>query len=72
MREAASAYIGGDMRRYFALIPTTDDYTLMSPFDGEVPASRRPRSPTWKLAHRHADALAHPIDLDHLAVLARG
>ena len=26
----------------------------------------------WRLAHRHADALVHPISLDHLAELARG
>jgi ketosteroid isomerase-like protein len=26
----------------------------------------------WRLAHRHADALVHPITFDQLAVLARG
>src|SRR3954453_6863483 len=26
----------------------------------------------WRLAHRHADALVHPISLDQLAALARG
>jgi ketosteroid isomerase-like protein len=26
----------------------------------------------WRLVHRHADALVHPITFDHLAVLARG
>jgi ketosteroid isomerase-like protein len=26
----------------------------------------------WKLAHRHADALVHPITFDQLAELARG
>jgi ketosteroid isomerase-like protein len=26
----------------------------------------------WELVHRHADPLVHPIDLDRLAVLARG
>jgi len=26
----------------------------------------------WRLAHRHADALVHPITFDHLAELARG
>ena len=34
--EAASAYIRGDMRTYFTLIRHADDYTLMSPFGGEV------------------------------------
>jgi hypothetical protein len=26
----------------------------------------------WRLAHRHADALVHPITFDQLAALARG
>jgi len=26
----------------------------------------------WRLAHRHADALVHPIDMEQLAKLARG
>jgi ketosteroid isomerase-like protein len=26
----------------------------------------------WRLAHRHADALVHPIDMEHLSRLARG
>ena len=26
----------------------------------------------WRLAHRHADALVHPITFDQLADLARG
>jgi ketosteroid isomerase-like protein len=34
--EATSAFIGGDMRRYFALIKHTEDYTLMAPTGGEV------------------------------------
>lgn len=33
---AARAYIGGDMRTYFSLIQHSDDFTLMSPFGGEV------------------------------------
>lgn len=32
MREAASAYIGGDIRHYFDLMQESDDYTLMDPF----------------------------------------
>ena len=34
--EATSAFIGGDMHRYFALIEHADDYTLMSPYGGET------------------------------------
>jgi ketosteroid isomerase-like protein len=26
----------------------------------------------WRLVHRHADALVHPIDMEHVARLARG
>jgi ketosteroid isomerase-like protein len=26
----------------------------------------------WRLVHRHADALVHPVSFDHLAELARG
>ena len=36
MRDAASAYIGGDMRRYFELMKHADDFTLMDPFGGET------------------------------------
>jgi ketosteroid isomerase-like protein len=33
--DAASALIGGDVRRYITLIRHADDYTLMSPFGGD-------------------------------------
>lgn len=32
----------------------------------------RREAPGWRLAHRHADALVHPIDMEHVARLARG
>ena len=130
--EATSAFIGGDMHRYFALIEHADDYTLMSPTGGEVAGSDiserrinemarffqsgegtleviqtyasgdlavlvaverqsgvvgdypaqdwslrvtlvfRREGSKWQLAHRHADALVHPITFDRLAELARG
>ena len=130
--EATSAFIGGDMHRYFALIEHADDYTLMSPTGGEVAGSDiserrinemarffqsgegtleviqtyasgdlavlvaverqsgvvgdypaqdwslrvtlvfRREGSEWQLAHRHADALVHPITFDRLAELARG
>jgi ketosteroid isomerase-like protein len=132
--EAAAALIRGDVRRYFALIPHADDYTLMSPFGGEptrgvdtsperleaqerfftgpgeaelevvqahasgdlavlavverqhgevggLPAQDlslrvtlvfRRDGGEWRLAHRHADPLVHPIDLEQLAALLRG
>jgi ketosteroid isomerase-like protein len=40
MGAAASAYIGGEMRRYFDLMNHADDFTLMGPFGGE--ATREP------------------------------
>ncbi len=36
MREAASAYIGGDIRHYFELMQHADDFTLMDPFGGDT------------------------------------
>ena len=133
MAEAASAFIGGDMARYFELMHHADDFTLMPPTGGETSrdSENRPdriaemarffkrgecmlevvetyasgnlavlvavehqhgevgeypdqdwslrvtlvfrREETgWRLAHRHADALVHPITFDRLAELARG
>ena len=34
--EAAKAYIRGDLRAYLALLPHSDDYTLLQPFGGEL------------------------------------
>jgi ketosteroid isomerase-like protein len=41
MGEAASAYIGGNMRRYFDLMKHADDFTLMDPFGGETTRESR-------------------------------
>jgi ketosteroid isomerase-like protein len=133
MGAAASAYIGGEMRRYFDLMKHADDFTLMGPFGGETTREsvvseeriaeledvfkggeatlevietyasgdlavlvvverqhglvgpyppqdwslrvtlvfRREES-AWRLVHRHADPLVHPITFDRLAELARG
>ena len=133
MEAAASAYIGGEMRRYFDLMQHADDFTLMGPFGGETsrdtdvsderiaelesmfrggeatlevveryasgnlavlvvverqhglvgpyPAQDwslrvtlvfRREDSTWRLVHRHADALVHPITFEQVATLARG
>ena len=133
MSEAASAFIGGRMRRYFELMKHTDDFTLMPPTGGDtirgsdandeviadmerffrggeakleviqtyasgdlavlVAVERqrgevgnyppqdwslrvtlvfRREESAWRLAHRHADALVHPITFDQLSDLARG
>jgi ketosteroid isomerase-like protein len=133
VREATSAFIGGDMRRYFALVNHAEDFTLMSPTGGDtehgsevsdaqitemerffkrgeatleveqtyasgdlavlvvverqhgligdypeqdwslrVTLVFRREDSVWRLVHRHADALVHPITLDLLSELARG
>ena len=133
MSEAASALIGGHIRRCFDLMQHTDDFTLMPHTGGDtihgstetdesisemerffksgeatleviqtyasgdlavLVAVERQRGEVgdypaqdwslrvtlvfrrdgaqWRLAHRHADALVHPITFDQLAVLARG
>ena len=133
MAEAASAYIGGEMRRYFELMQHADDFTLMGPLGGETsretvvsderiaelegifkggeatlevveryasgdlavlvvverqhglvgpyPAQDwslrvtlvfRREGSDWRLVHRHADALVHPISMEQLSLLARG
>jgi ketosteroid isomerase-like protein len=131
VREATSAFIGGDMQRYFELVDHADDFTLMGPFGGEtrresereqiaeleaffkggeatlevvqtyasgdlavlvvvehqhgevgdrppqdwslrVTLVFRREGSRWRLVHRHADALVHPITFDQLAQLARG
>jgi ketosteroid isomerase-like protein len=133
MAEAASAFIGGRMRRYFELMNHTDDFTLMPPTGGDTVRGQevndevitsmesffksgeatlevvetyasgdlavlvaverqhgkvgeypvqdwslrvtlvfRREGSRWRLAHRHADALVHPISFDRLAELARG
>jgi ketosteroid isomerase-like protein len=133
MRQAASAYIGGEIRRYFELMDHADDFTLMDPFGGEtsrestatdariagleelfrggectlevvetyasgnlavlVAVERqtgtvgpypeqdwslrvtlvfRREAGRWRLVHRHADPIVHPITFDRVAELARG
>lgn len=135
MRDAASAYIGGNIRHYFELMRHADDFTLMSPLGGEavradsisnideqiaaeeeffrggecaleivecyasgalavlVAVERqhghvgtlppqdwslrvtlvfRREEGVWRLVHRHADPLVHPIDFEQVAALVRG
>lgn len=135
MREAASAYIGGNIRHYLELMRHADDFTLMSPSGGEtvradsisnideqiaaeeaffhggecaleivecyasgalavlvaverqhghvgtVPPQDwslrvtlvfRREDDVWRLVHRHADPLVHPIGFEQVAALARG
>lgn len=55
--EATTAFIGGDMRRYFTLIDHADDFTLMSPTGGAVtvgPIAPRSTSRRWRGSSRAA------------------
>jgi ketosteroid isomerase-like protein len=133
VREATSAFIGGEIRRYVGLVNHADDFTLMPPNGGEtvhgfeasedeitemeryfksgeatleVEAAHasgnlavlvvverqhgrvgdypeqdlslrvtlvfRREGSQWRLLHRHADSLVHPITMDQLLELARG
>ena len=134
VREATTALIQGDVRRYLALVNEAPDYTLMPPTGGPTrhgfdpsPANvealekffpgggdgdfeleqqyasgdlaalvgvERQHGPVgglpdqdwslrvtlvfrregsdWRLVHRHADALVHPISMEQLSLLARG
>ena len=58
--EATSAFIGGDIHRYFALIEHADDYTLMSPRAGRwrAPTSLSGASTRWRGSSRAAKALS--------------
>ena len=59
MREAASAYIGGDIRRYFELMQHADDFTLMDPFGGETSRESvraRSVSPRWRSSSKAVSA----------------
>ena len=131
---AAEALIRGDSAGYLSQIKHADDYTLMSPYGGEMIRGfddseealeglsrffrggeakvevvetyssgdlavlvvvehqhgtvgdlpeqdwslrvtwvfRRVADSDWEVVHRHADALVHPIDHEHLGALARG
>jgi hypothetical protein len=71
-RRHGSAFIRGDMRRYVALINgEVGDYPAQE-WSLRVTLVFRREGPEWRLAHRHADALVHPITFDQLAELARG
>ncbi len=72
--ELAQSYVSGDLA---VLVGVERQHGLV----GDLPDQdwslrvtlvfRREQS-DWRLAHRHADALVHPIGMDQLSVLARG
>jgi ketosteroid isomerase-like protein len=71
--ELERSYASGDLA---LLVGVERQHGKVGGVDQEWPlrvtlAFRRERS-GWRLVHRHADALVHPIGMEHLARLARG
>jgi len=70
MREAASAYIGGDIRRYFELMQHADDFTLMDPFGGDT--SRESGASEERIAALEAFFQGGECELDVVQTYASG
>ena len=70
MREAASAYLGGDIRRYFELMQHADDFTLMDPFGGD--ASRESGASEERIAALEAFFRGGECELDVVQTYASG
>jgi ketosteroid isomerase-like protein len=71
--ELERSYASGDLA---LLVGVERQHGTVGGVDQEWPlrvtlAFRREHS-GWRLVHRHADALVHPIDMEHLSRLARG
>ena len=71
--ELEQSYAGGDLavlvgveRQHGTVAGVEQDWSL------RVTLVFRREGSGWRLAHRHADALVHPIDMDHVSRLARG
>lgn len=71
--ELEQSYASGDLvvlvgveRQYGTVAGVEQDWSL------RVTLVFRRDGPGWRLAHRHADALVHPIGMEHVSVLARG
>ena len=70
MREAASAYIGGDIWRYFELMQHADDFTLMDPFGGDT--SRESGATDERVAALEAIFRGGECELDVVQTYASG
>jgi ketosteroid isomerase-like protein len=70
MRDAASAYIGGNVRRYFELMKHADDFTLMGPFGGDV--SRESGSSEASMAEQERFFQGGEANLDVVQTYASG
>ena len=71
--ELEQSYASGNLA---VLVGVERQHGMVGGIDQEWPlrvtlAFRR-ESSGWRLVHRHADALVHPIDMEHLSRLARG
>jgi ketosteroid isomerase-like protein len=71
--ELESSYASGDLavlvgveRQHGTVAGIDQDWSL------RVSLVFRREDSRWRLVHRHADALVHPIDMEHLSRLARG
>jgi len=70
MRDAASAYIGGEIRRYFDLMQHADDFTLMDPFGGDT--SRESGASEERIAALEAFFQGGECELDVVQTYASG
>jgi ketosteroid isomerase-like protein len=71
--ELERSYMSGDLavlvgveRQHGTVAGMEQDWSL------RVTLAFRREGSGWRLVHRHADALVHPIDMAHLSLLARG
>ena len=71
--ELEQSYASGDLavlvgveRQYGTVAGIEQDWSL------RVTLVFRRVGSGWRLVHRHADALVHPIDMEHVSRLARG
>jgi ketosteroid isomerase-like protein len=87
VRESAGYFQGGDAKLEVAEVHAWDDTVVLVMIErqhgkvGDLPEQDwslrvtqvfRREGSDWKLVHRHADPLVHPIDLGQLGALARG
>jgi ketosteroid isomerase-like protein len=87
VRESAGYFQGGDAKLEVAEVHAWDDTVVLVMIErqhgkvGDLPEQDwslrvtevfRGEGSGWKLVHRHADPLVHPIDLPQLGALARG
>jgi ketosteroid isomerase-like protein len=72
--EVVQSYASGDMAVLVAIERQHGEVGGMPDQDWSLRVTLvfRREGPDWRLVHRHADPLVHPISMEHMAVLARG